>query len=103
MRLSCGLASSTATHTKASGNVTIRGVARPLMLGVMYLGQWETPYWENGVDKGPVTRAGFRATTTTSINRHDFGISWNSVLDRGGIVVGDEVFIDIDVEALKQQ
>ncbi len=90
-----------ANHYKASGNVTIRGVTRPVTLDVMHLGQWDTPYWEDGVDKGPVTRAGFHATT--SINRHDFGVSWNSVLDRSGIVVGDEVFIDIDVEALKQK
>jgi polyisoprenoid-binding protein YceI len=44
-----------------------------------------------------------RQLAATSINRHDFGVSWNSVLDRSGIVVGDEVFIDIDVEALKQK
>jgi polyisoprenoid-binding protein YceI len=90
-----------ANHYKVSGNVTIRGLARTAMLEVMSFGQWETPYWENGIDKGPITRAGFRATT--SINRHDFGVSWSSALDRGGIVVGDEVFVDIDVEALKQK
>jgi len=39
-------------------------------------GQWQTPWWEDGVDKGPKTRAGFAATAT--INRHDFGVSWNS-------------------------
>jgi hypothetical protein len=32
------------------------------MLDVLYLGQWQTPYWEDGVDKGPITRAGFHAT-----------------------------------------
>ena len=58
-------------------------------------------YWDGGVDKGPVARAGFHATTR--INRHDFGVSWNSALDRGGIVVGNEVWIDIDVEALRDK
>ena len=80
------------------GDLTIRGVSRPCTLYVTYLGQWQTPWWENGVDKGPKTRAGFKATTT--INRHDFGASWNAPLDRGGIVVGDLVEITIDAEAI---
>src|SRR5213594_112919 len=64
------------------GDLTIRGVTRPVTLDVRYLGQWKTPWWEDGVDKGPKTRAGFLGTTR--INRHDFGVSWNSVLDHGG-------------------
>ena len=36
----------------------------------------------------------------TTINRHDFGVSWNNVLDRGGVVVGNEVEITIDAEAI---
>ena len=80
------------------GNLTIRGVARPVTLEVHYLGQWQTPWWEDGVDKGPRTRAGFVAKTT--INRHDFGVSWNDEMDKGGIVVGDTVEITIDAEAI---
>jgi len=80
------------------GDLTIRGASRPCTLGVTYLGQWQTPWWENGVDKGPKTRAGFMAST--KINRHDFGASWNAPLDRGGIVVGDLVEITIDAEAI---
>jgi polyisoprenoid-binding protein YceI len=91
---SSSVAQDGANHYKVRGNVTIRGVTRPITLDVNYLGQWDTPYWEGGVDKGPITRAGFHATTC--INRHDFGVSWNSTLDRGGIVVGDDVFVDID-------
>lgn len=87
-----------ASHFRLTGKVTIRGVARPVTLDVAYLGQWQTPYWDGGVDKGPITRAGFHATT--SINRHDFGVSWNAPLDRGGIVVGNDVWIEIDVEAM---
>jgi polyisoprenoid-binding protein YceI len=87
------------SHYKAAGNLTIRGVTRPVGLEVHYLGQWPTPYWENGVDKGPITRAGFVATT--SINRHDFQVNWNSTMDRGGIVVGKDIDITIDVEALR--
>ena len=89
----------TAHRYRVAGDLTIRGVTRPAVLQVEYLGQWETPFWVDGVDKGPMTRAGFVATTT--INRHDFGVSWNAALDRGGVVVGDEVFITLDVEALR--
>ncbi len=80
------------------GDLTIRGVTRSVELQVTYLGQWQTPWWEDGADKGPKTRAGFVATTR--INRHDFGVSWNSALDRGGVVVGDDVAVTIDAEAI---
>jgi polyisoprenoid-binding protein YceI len=81
-----------------TGDLTIRGVTRPATLNVSYLGEWLTPWWEDGVDKGPRTRAGFLATT--QINRQDFGVSWQDTMDRGGIVVGNEVDIAIDVEAV---
>ena len=50
------------------------------------------------MDKGPKARAGFTATAT--INRHDFGVSWNSTLDRGGVVVGNMVEKDLQVFSL---
>lgn len=81
-----------------TGVLTIRGVTRPVPLQVSYLGQWQTPWWEDGLDKGPKTRAGFVGTTT--INRQDFGVSWNSPLEKGGLVVGDSVQIIIDAEAI---
>ena len=86
---------------RVKGELTIRGVTRPAALDVHYLGRWSTPWWEGGVDKGPKIRAGFIAKTT--INRHDFGVSWNSPLDLGGVVVGDEVEITIDAEAILQE
>ena len=81
-----------------TGDLTIRGVSRRVTLDVRYLGRWDTPWWEDGVDKGPKTRAGFVAETT--INRLDFGVGWNSPLARGGVVVGNRVDITIDVEAV---
>jgi polyisoprenoid-binding protein YceI len=39
---------------------------------------------------------------TTKINRQDFGVKWNSTIDGGGVVVGDEVNITIDAEMIKQ-
>ena len=83
---------------KATGDLTIRGVTRPVTLDVQYLGQWATPYWVDGINKGTMHRVGFSATTR--INRHDFGVSWNDQLDKGGVVVSDEVFVSLDVEAI---
>jgi polyisoprenoid-binding protein YceI len=86
-----------------TGELTIRGTTRTVSLTVRYLGQWQTPWWEEEggewVDKGPRLRAGFVATT--EINRHDFGVSWNDTMDRAGVVVGDTVSITIDVEAVR--
>jgi polyisoprenoid-binding protein YceI len=90
-----------ANEAVLTGALTIRGIMRTVPLRVHYLGQWPTPWWEEGVDKGPKTRAGFAATAT--INRHDFGVSWNSTLDRGGVVVGNMVEITIDAEAILQE
>ena len=81
-----------------SGDLTIRGISKEATLNVKYLGTWKTPWWEDGEDKGPKTRAGFVAKT--KINRHDFGVSWNATLEKGGIVVGDMVEITIDAEAI---
>ena len=47
------------------------------------------------------TRAGFAATGR--LNRQDFGVSWNSTLDRGGVVVGDDIDITIDAEAILEK
>jgi polyisoprenoid-binding protein YceI len=80
------------------GELTIRGVTQKVALSVHYLGQWQTPWWEDGVDKGPKTRAGFAATTT--INRLDFGVSWNAPLEKYGVVVGNTIEITIDAEAI---
>ncbi|HEX7253663.1 MAG TPA: YceI family protein [Thermoanaerobaculia bacterium] len=85
---------------RMTGQLTIRGVTRPVTLDLRYLGQWQTPWWEDGVDKGPKTRAGFVAQTR--INRKDFGVNWNGVLDRGGVVVSDEVELTIDAEAIRE-
>jgi polyisoprenoid-binding protein YceI len=82
------------------GELTLRGVTRDVPLEVRYLGSWETPYWDGGEDKGPIRRLGFVATAV--IDRHDFGVSWNGELDRGGVVVGSTIWITLDVEALEQ-
>lgn len=83
-----------------AGDLTIRGITHKVTLNIRYLGQWQTPWWEDGVDRGPKTRAGFVATTT--INRYDFGVSWNASLEKEGVVVGLTVEITIDAEAIRQ-
>ena len=83
---------------RVAGDLTLCGVTRPVVLATHYLGRWQCPYWEGDRDLGPTRRIGFVATT--AINRHDFGVSWNAPLDRGGMVVGDEVAITLDVEAI---
>ena len=87
-----------ATKFEITGDLTVRGVTRSVTFDVTYLGQWDTPWWEDGRNLGPRRRAGFVATTR--INRHDFGVSWNDVVDRGGVVVSDMVDAMVDVEAV---
>jgi polyisoprenoid-binding protein YceI len=87
-----------ASDYEVSGDLTIRGVSRPVVLEMHYLGKWSTPYWTDAGDAGPMARVGF--VGKARINRHDFGVSWNGQLEKGGVVVGDEVFLKLDVEAL---
>ena len=89
-----------ANDFRVNGKLTIRGVTKKAVLDVKYLGQWQTPFWVKGKDQGPITRAGFVATA--KINRYDFGIKWNGAIEKGGVVVSKDVFITIDVEALRK-
>jgi polyisoprenoid-binding protein YceI len=81
-----------------AGELTIRGTTRPVTLRVRYLGQWTTPWWEDGVDKGPKVRAGF--TAETIVDPAAFGVSWNAPLPNGGQVVGPDVHVTVDAEAI---
>jgi polyisoprenoid-binding protein YceI len=87
-----------ASDYEVAGSLSIRGVSRPVVLSMHYLGRWRTPYWTDAGDAGPVTRVGF--VGGTRINRHDFQVSWNGQVENGGVIVGDEVVIKVDVEAL---
>ena len=78
---------------KVSGDLTLHGVTRPVVLDV----EGPTPEMKDPWGK---TRAGAQATT--KINRKDFGLTWNQALEAGGVAVGDEVTITIDVEATKR-
>lgn len=82
-----------ADRLKVYGNLTIRGITKPVILAV------EGPTAEIKSPQGVIKRG---ASATTTINRQDFGVSWNKKLDAGGVVVGDDVQIIIDAELDKQ-
>jgi polyisoprenoid-binding protein YceI len=70
------------------GDLTVHGVTKPVTFDCDLVGQIKDPFGHN--------RAGFTATTT--INRKDYGISWNKMLDNGGAVVSDNVDINVSLE-----
>ncbi len=75
------------------GDLTIRGVTRPVSFEVEGLGQ---PV------QGPGGSLRTGATATARINRKDFGMTWNRVLDAGGAALGEEVTITVDVELVRR-
>lgn len=74
------------------GDLTIRGVSKPVTLYVINEGRLTDPWGSE--------RVGYSATTT--INRKDFGLEWNMALEAGGVLVGDEVRITIETELVRQ-
>lgn len=74
------------------GDLTIVGVTRPVELAVEYLGSATDP-WDN-------ERAVFSAAGT--IDREDWGLTWNMVLDAGGLLVSKQIRLEIDVELIRQ-
>jgi len=77
----------------AYGKLTIRGVTRDVELPFTVSGPVQDP-WGN-------TRLGISART--QINRMDFGVSWNKSMDAGGLIVGEDVLINIEAEFIKQK
>jgi polyisoprenoid-binding protein YceI len=75
-----------------TGELTIHGITRPATFAVEELSAPAKDPWGN-------TRIGLSATTR--INRKDFGLTWNAALETGGILVGDEVTITLDVQFIK--
>jgi polyisoprenoid-binding protein YceI len=86
------------TTFKGEVELTIRGVTRTVPLDIVSLGEWKTPFWVGEENKGDMRRLGFEARAT--INRHDFGVSWQDQLPGGGVVVSNEIELVLDVEAI---
>jgi polyisoprenoid-binding protein YceI len=82
---------------KITGDLTMRGVTKPVVFDAEFLGSSAVSI--EGKSWG--SKAGFSATTV--VNRQDFGIKWNKALDNGGVMVGDDVTIILNVEASKTQ
>lgn len=76
---------------KITGDLTIHGITRPVTLEVEYFGENVNPYGH--------TVIGFSAAT--KINREDFDLTWNVALETGGVLVGKDIKISLDVEAIK--
>jgi len=74
---------------KVTGDLSIRGITKTVVLDAEFSGIEKSPYGETSI--------GFSATTV--INREDYGLLWNVALESGGLMVGKEVRIILDVEA----
>jgi polyisoprenoid-binding protein YceI len=79
-------------HGRLIGDLTVKDGTNEVILDVEYAGQAKSPYG--------TTSAGF--TASTKINRKDWELVWNQALETGGVLVGDEVIIDIEIELVKQ-
>jgi polyisoprenoid-binding protein YceI len=78
---------------KVTGDLTIRGVTKEVVLDV------EGP---TAPIKDPWGNQRMAATATAKVNRQDFGVKWNAMMDNGGVVVGDDVSITIDLEMVNK-
>ena len=80
-------------HAKLHGTLTLHGVARPVVLDLAIHGVAKDP-WGN-------VRAGF--TGTTAVDRKEFGLTWNQALETGGVLVGDQVDLTLEIEAIQAE
>ena len=78
---------------EVAGTFTMHGVTKDVVLPVAFGGVAKDPWGKE--------RAGFSLQLT--LNRKDYGISWNKILDQGGTLVGDDVEISVDLEAVRQE
>ncbi|MGP4014773.1 YceI family protein [Saccharopolyspora sp. 5N708] len=75
-----------------TGDLTIKGTTRPVTVPLTFEGRATDPFGN--------TRVGFEGSTT--INRKDFGITWNTALETGGVLVSDKIVLEFEVSAIKQ-
>lgn len=81
------------SHWKVTGDLTIHGVARSVVLDTRYLGQANHPFSKK-------IAAAFRAET--AVDRRDFGVTWNAAMDTGGAYLGERVQISLTIMAVRQ-
>jgi polyisoprenoid-binding protein YceI len=80
-------------NLKVTGDLTLHGVTKQVVLAV------EGPSKESKDPYGNIRRG---ATATTKINRKDYGLVWNAALETGGVAVGEEVTITLEIEMIKK-
>ncbi len=78
---------------KVTGDLTLHGVTKPVVLDVES---------SDAVSKDPKGNERRGATVTTTLNRKDFGLTWNKPIESGGVLVGDQVAINLDLELVKK-
>jgi polyisoprenoid-binding protein YceI len=76
---------------RVTGDLTIKGVTKPVTVDFEYTGTAVDPYGN--------TRVGFEGTTV--VNRKDWGVSWNATLDAGGVLVSEKVTLEFEVSAVR--
>ncbi|HET9733448.1 MAG TPA: YceI family protein [Acidimicrobiales bacterium] len=76
---------------RVTGDLTIKGVTRPVTVDFEYTGSAVDPYGNQ--------RVGFEGTTT--VNRKDWGVNWNAALEAGGVLVSEKVTLEFDVSAIR--
>lgn len=79
-------------HYKVHGDLTIRDVTKPVVLDTEFEGEAKDPWGGR--------RAAF--TATTQVNRHEFGVKWNQLLETGAAIAGESVKITLNIEAVHQ-
>ena len=88
---STGVEQVDAESYRVTGDLTIKGVTKPVTVDFEYTGTAVDPYGN--------TRIGFEGTTT--VNRKDWGVSWNAALEAGGVLVSEKVTLEFEVSAIR--
>lgn len=78
---------------RVTGNLTLHGVTKPVVLTVEDVADEAKDPWGN---------VRIAATAKGKISRKEFGLNWNAALETGGVLVGDDVKIELDIQAIKQ-
>lgn len=76
---------------EVDGDLTIRGVTKPITLPLEFTGAAKDPFGND--------RVGFEGSVT--INRKDYGVTWNAALETGGVLVSDKIVLEVEVSAIK--
>lgn len=79
------------THYRVTGDLTIKGVTRPVAIDLEFTGAAVDPFGNQ--------RIGLEGSTT--INRKDFGVTWNAALEAGGVLVSEKVTLEFEVSAIR--